>query len=138
MKRFLIVICAIAGALPGTYQAAAQQAQAGATTTQWLYERCKSPDQQQQNNCSAYLAGSWGVLAMMGTAYQDPQLPKAYVAPLQILGICPPSTPPIDGTKLRQVFTSWAENHPTLLSKGIIEGVKTAFGETWPCVERTH
>jgi hypothetical protein len=71
-------------------------------------------------------------MAMMGKTYRSPPdgIEKETVAALGIVGICSQSG---NGAVLRQVFINWAEKNPTDWQLGAVQGVMTAFQETWPC-----
>jgi hypothetical protein len=101
-------------------------------TTQWLYDRCKSPDPAKQESCSAFLMGSASVLGMLGELYSEPPtgVAKEIVAAFGVVGICSFGG---NGGMARQVFIDWAERNPTVWKESASNGAMAALKSAWPC-----
>jgi hypothetical protein len=101
-------------------------------TTQWLYDRCKSPDPAKQESCAAFLMGSASILGMLGNLYSEPPagVTKETVAPFRLVGICSFDG---NGAIVRQVFINWAEKNPTVWKESASNSAMAALQNTWPC-----
>jgi Rap1a immunity proteins len=107
-------------------------AQPKATTTQWLYEECKSSDSVRQNTCSAFLLGVAGLMEILGHTYENPprDVTKDFVAPLGAFGLC---SGPITGADVRRAFIDWAERNPARSNAGMSQSAVAALHAIWGC-----
>jgi hypothetical protein len=100
------------------------------SSTQVLYEQCKSEDQTIALSCAAYLTGVAEVMAILGAFAENPKLTASERADWARIGLCNSDYSP---GQLQQAFMDWAVKNQTEWQKPREYGAIRAFKQAWPC-----
>ena|SRR6266404_9644603 len=100
------------------------------TTTQGLYDLCRSPNDSTAVLCLSYLSGVFDMMTLTASLSKDAKATPAQRAAYPFIGIC---VQRVSGAQLAQVFMNWAAGNPTTWQDPRIVGVATAFKQAWPC-----